>query len=131
LISRWQENGHSTPRDESALFYCTANVSRSPSHTLPLYQPKDITSREKETLFKQVITITKETEMKNNSTKTLVYSQYPEEVKHRVESVFSMVLELYPYPQSIDEQIDWIHNMAGSLKTIEADSVMLAALVKK
>ena len=69
--------------------------------------------------------------MKNRNTKTLVYSQYPEEVKHRVETVFSMVLEQYPYPQSIDEQIDWIHNMAGSLRTIEADSVMLAALVKK
>lgn len=69
--------------------------------------------------------------MKNSSIKTLVYSQYPEEVKHRVETVFSMVLEQHPYPQSIGEQIDWIHNMAGSLKTIEADSVMLAALVKK
>ena len=69
--------------------------------------------------------------MKNNSTKTLVYLQYPEEVKRRVEKVFAKVLEQYPYPQNIGEQIDWIHNMAGSLKTIEADSVMLAALVKK
>ena len=69
--------------------------------------------------------------MKNRNIKALVYSQYPEEVKHRVEIVFAKVLEQYPYPQSIGEQIDWIHNMAGSLKTIEADSVMLAALVKK
>ena len=69
--------------------------------------------------------------MRNSNMKTLVYSQYPEEVKRRVENVFAKVLEQYPYPQSIDEQIDWIHNMAGSLKTIETDSVMLAALVKK
>lgn len=69
--------------------------------------------------------------MKNRNIKALVYSQYPEDVKLRVETVFAKVLEQYPYPQSIDEQIDWIHNMAGSLKTIEADSVMLAALVKK
>ncbi len=69
--------------------------------------------------------------MKNRSIKALVYSGYPEEVKHRVEKVFAKVLEQYPYPQNIGEQIDWIHNMAGSLKTIEADSVMLVALVKK
>ena len=69
--------------------------------------------------------------MRNSNIKTLVYSQYPEEVKRRVENIFAKVLEQYPYPQNIDEQIDWIHNMAGSLKTIEADSVMLAALVKK
>ncbi|MEM5768453.1 MAG: hypothetical protein AAGU32_09235 [Bacillota bacterium] len=69
--------------------------------------------------------------MKNRNTKTLVYSGYPEDVKRRVETVIAGVLEQYPYPQSIGEQIDWIHNMAGSLKTIEADSVMLAALVKK
>lgn len=69
--------------------------------------------------------------MKNRNKKVLVYSQYPEEVKRRVENIFAKVLEQYPYPQSIGEQIDWIHNMAGSLKTIEADSVMLAALVKK
>ena len=69
--------------------------------------------------------------MKNRNMKALVYSKFPEEVKSRVENVFSKVLEQYPYPQSIGEQIDWIHNMAGSLKTIEADSVMLAALVKK
>ena len=69
--------------------------------------------------------------MKNRNMKALVYSQYPEEVQHRVESVFAKVLEQYPYPQSIGEQIDWIHNMAGSLKTIEADSVMLVALGKK
>ena len=69
--------------------------------------------------------------MKNRNMRALIYSQYPEDVKHRVEIVFAGVLEQYPYPQSIDEQIDWIHNMAGSLKTIEADSVMLAALVKK
>jgi hypothetical protein len=29
------------------------------------------------------------------------------------------------------EQIDWIYSMSGALKTIEADLVMLAALVKK
>ena len=69
--------------------------------------------------------------MRNSNMKTLVYSQYPEEVKRRVENVFAKVLEQYPYPQNIGEQIEWIHNMAGSLKTIEADSVMLAALVKK
>ena len=69
--------------------------------------------------------------MRNSNIKTLVYSQYPEEVKRRVENIFAKVLEQYSYPQNIDEQIDWIHNMAGSLKTIEADSVMLAALVKK
>ena len=69
--------------------------------------------------------------MRNSNMKTLVYSQYPEEVKRRVENIFTKVLEQYPYPQSIGEQIDWIHNMAGSLKTIEADSVLLAALVKK
>ena len=69
--------------------------------------------------------------MRNSNIKTLVYSQYPEEVKRRVEIVFAKVLEQYPYPQNIGEQIDWIHNMAGSLKTIVADSVMLAALVKK
>ena len=69
--------------------------------------------------------------MENRNIKALVYSQYPEEIKRRVQNVFAKVLEQYPYPQSIDEQIDWIHNMAGSLKTIEADSVMLAALVKK
>ncbi len=69
--------------------------------------------------------------MRNSNMKTLVYSGYPEEVKHMVETVFEKVLEQYPYPQSIGEQIDWIHNMAGSLRTIEADSVMLAALVKK
>ena len=69
--------------------------------------------------------------MRNSNMRTLVYSQYPEEVKRRVENIFAKVLEQYPYPQSIGEQIDWIHNMAGSLKTIEADSVMLAALVKK
>lgn len=69
--------------------------------------------------------------MKNRNMKALVYPQYPEEVKHRVENVFAKVLEQYPYPQNIGEQIDWIHNMAGSLKTIGADSVMLAALVKK
>ena len=69
--------------------------------------------------------------MKNRNTKTLVYSGYTEEVKHRIENVFAKVLEQYSYPQSIGEQIDWIHNMAGSLKTIEANSVMLATLVKK
>ncbi len=69
--------------------------------------------------------------MKNRSPKTLVYSQYPEDVERRVEIVFAGVLEQYPYPQNIDEQIDWIHNMAGALKTIEADSVMLTTLVKK
>lgn len=69
--------------------------------------------------------------MKNRNMKALVYSQYPKEVQHRVENVLAKVLEQYPYPQSIGEQIDWVHNMAGALKTIEADSVMLAALVKK
>lgn len=68
--------------------------------------------------------------MKNKNMKALFYSHYPEAVKHRVE-VFEKVLEQYPYPQCIGEQIDWIHNMSGALKTIEADSVMLAALVKK
>ena len=69
--------------------------------------------------------------MKNRELKTLVYSQYPEDVKSRVEIAFAGVLEQYPYPQSIGEQIDWIYNMAGSLKTIKTDSVMLAALVKE
>ncbi len=69
--------------------------------------------------------------MINRNMKALVYSQYPEAVKHRVEIVFAKVLEQYQYPKSIGEQIDWVHNMAGALKTIEADSVMLAALVKK
>lgn len=69
--------------------------------------------------------------MKNAERRNPVYSKCPEEVKRRIENVFSWTLQHYPYPNSIKDRINWIHSMEEALRTIEADSVMLYRLEEK
>lgn len=69
--------------------------------------------------------------MKNTAVKTPEYAHCPEAAKRRIEAVFAWALARNPYPQSMEEQIDWIHAMDKALRTIEAESVMLSELEKK
>lgn len=66
--------------------------------------------------------------MKNTVTKPLEYAKCSEAIKRRIESVFAWTLEHNPYPQSIEDRINWIHSMDKALKSIEAESVILARL---
>ena len=66
--------------------------------------------------------------MKNSVTRPMEYAQCSEVIKRRIESVFEWTFEHNPYPQAVEERLNWIHSMDNALRSIEAESVVLARL---
>lgn len=58
------------------------------------------------------------------------YKRYPQEVKQRVENIFSWTLEHCPYPDNIKDRITWIHSMERALRDVERESLTLFKLTK-
>jgi len=67
----------------------------------------------------------------NNRVKSFPeYLKCPQDVKRRIESIFSFTLEHCPYPESINDRICWIHSMDKTLRGIEYESLALSQLTK-
>lgn len=69
--------------------------------------------------------------MRNMENKCLGYMQYPEDVKKRVENIFTWTLEHNPYPESITDRVIWIHDMEKALRHIESESLLLTEVTQK
>jgi hypothetical protein len=68
--------------------------------------------------------------MSNKDKKYPEYMEYPEDVKHRIENIFSWTLEHCPYPESIKDRVAWIHSMEKTLRDIESESLVLSKQTK-
>lgn len=66
--------------------------------------------------------------MKNQESTQSKCLQYPENARSMIRELFSRTLEEHPYPQNIDDQITWIHDMDEALHGIESLSVTLTDL---
>lgn len=69
--------------------------------------------------------------MNKNVKKCPEYLKCPEEVKRRIENIFTWTLEHCPYPESVEDRITWIHDMEKALRHIESESLLLSEITQR